>query len=201
MLGVKFSEQRLTYYSSVSVEPGPTRYDSEFWARMASDLICGVADCFQDVGIVVVGEPWITNERSLTISERRWANISSFERRTKSVWCFSDVYGWLFVPSCREAVEDVMSWTMPYARDGGFTEPLSAAFLGLHHFRSILDEATHEYDEVLHALVDEHCITPALFTMKWAPASWSLYPGQLGTRHLLKLADPVASRINAVTSE
>jgi len=116
----------------------------------------------------------------------------------------SPVFGWFFVPSCREAVEDVMSWTTPAPLPVGTRRPpgsLSVAFSGLHGFRNRLDsERWREYDAELHGIVEER-VQDALFTMKWVPTAWSLYPGKIGARHLLKLIDPVVSRINSDSSE
>lgn len=203
MLELNFSEKQITYKSGVSVNQGPTRYDGEHWSLIASDLLCGMADVFEDVGIVQVGEPWVTSIASIREgSPGRWADVTSAGLRGKSVYGLSEDHGWLFVPNCREAVEDVMSWTSPYFRNGVPTQPLSIAFPGLRHLRERIDSRSWPaYDDDLHDMVETSCLKKALFTMSWGPTVWTLFPASIGVRQLLKLADPVVSRINAAYAD
>jgi len=204
MLKIEFTEDCITCKPGPSVECGPTRYGGEYWDRIASDLLCGVADVFPDVGILHIGEPGEPSWQRVKSGGTRWAEITDHPLQGKSVWGASPVFGWFLVPNCREAVEEVMSWTMPAPLPVGTSRPpgsCSVAFSGLHWFRNRLDsERWGGYDEKLHGIVQE-CAQHALFTMRWAPTAWSLYPGKIIARQLLRLIDPVVSRINSVTSE
>jgi len=171
---------------------------------MASDLFCGIADVVQDVGVVTIGKPLDANERLIASApDGRWIGITGKERRFKAIWSFSDERGWLFVPYSREAVEDVMSWGMPYVRNGEPTEGARAtAFSGNRMFRETLDsENWEERDADLHNFIKEFCLECALFEMTWSWGSWRLYPGRMDVNHLFKLADPVVARINTENAD
>lgn len=194
----EFIECRSGYESAMSV----TRYRGEHWSKVASDLLCGVADVFQDVGIVVTGA---TNAAPLEFAKAApsdlWVPIHSPDKSIRSIWSYSVKWGWLFVPSCREAVEDVMAWTM-WADIEAENAARSTAFLGYRAFRDALESRQWVVqDGDLSNLVYEYCIQQSLFHFKWAPALWRLFPGAIKRDHLLRITDPVLSRINAENSE
>lgn len=98
-----------------------TRYGGEQWERVGAALLCGVADVFPDVGIVTTGSSSIDLEAiplaaivDGAASEPRddgWVPISP-GHAWKSVFASIENRWRLFVPNCRESVEQVMSWTM-----------------------------------------------------------------------------------------
>lgn len=111
--------------------------------------------------------------------------------------------GWLFVPDAREAVEDVMRWSVPYLRDGAVTAGLrSIVFPKNRAFRDALDDrqwADHTGD--LRDFLKERCIEPALFEMTWSWDTWTLHARSVSAGHLLKLAEPVVAGIDAKQQE
>lgn len=61
------------------------------WDRVASDLVCGVADVLPDVGIVVTGKPWDVSFKTVTANAgESWASINAGSTKRKSAWSFSD---------------------------------------------------------------------------------------------------------------
>lgn len=197
-LADEFIECKSGYGSASSV----TRYDGEHWSLVASDLLCGVADVFQDVGIVVTGAAKAAPlEYAKAAPASRWVSIDASDKRFKSVWSHSERSGWLFVPNCREAVEDAMAWTM-WADIKAEDAARSTAFLGYHAFRETLESKEWDVDNGdLANLISERCIQRSLFHFKWAPALWRLFPGRIEREHLLRLTDPVVSRIDTENSE
>jgi hypothetical protein len=197
-------KDRIVYSNDIDVTRSPTRYSGEHWDRTASDLFCGIADSIQDVGLVFIGQPWDASEKMVTTADEcRWAPLITKERRNKSVWHLSRERGWLFVASSREAVEDVMTWTMLYSRDGKVTDGSRAiAFPGNGAFRNAFDSGDWDQRETdLWAFIKERCLDSALFEMMWTWGTWTLYPGSIGLDHLLKLADPVVARINTENTD
>ncbi|MBV8530015.1 MAG: hypothetical protein JO104_01755 [Candidatus Eremiobacteraeota bacterium] len=124
-----------------------------------------------------------------------WVPIDTADVSYKSVYSFSEEHGELYVPNCREAVEDVAAWTIfTPAEEEGYR---SAAFLGHRTFRERLRSQTWNVrNGDLSKFVSEHCIDKALFQMLWGPGSWILFPGTIELNHLVRLADPVAAKIN-----
>lgn len=117
-----------------------------------------------------IGQTWDASEKVVTTAdEHRWAPLVTKERRNKSVWHLSRERGRLFVTSSREAVEDVMKWTMPYLRDGQVTEGSRAiAFPRNGAFRNAFDSEDWEERETdLWAFIKERCLDCALFEMRW----------------------------------
>jgi hypothetical protein len=193
------SNDRIVYSDDGYVKQRPTRYSGQNWDKTASHLFCGVADSIEDVGLVFIGQPWDASEKLVRAAdEHRWASLVAKERRNKSVWHLSPERGWLFVTWNREAVEDVMTWTMPYLRDDRVTEGARAiAFPGYGAFRNAFDSGDwEERDTDLWAFIQGRCLDRALFEMTWTWGSWTLYPASIQLDRLLKLADPVVTRIN-----
>lgn len=181
-----------------------TRYGGEQWERVGAALLCGVADVFPDVGIVTTGSSSIDLEAiplaaivDGAASEPRddgWVPISP-GHAWKSVFASIENRWRLFVPNCRESVEQVMSWTMwSESPDLAFR---STAFSGYKRFRQELgsvDWAAQGSD--LQGFIRERCLEKALFQMGAGPGAWSLIPGSLELSHLFRLAEPVMTRIN-----
>lgn len=181
---------------------GVTRYSGEHWDRVAAELICGVADVFQDVGIIVTGNPWDAQLSSLKDADSsRWRCIDASDRQHESVWAFSENRGWTLVPDDRESVEDAMTWTM-WGKADDLTSPRTTAFPDYSQFRHELDSRTWDVNNGdLDEFVRHSCLERSLFHMTWGPCSWRLYPGSIEMTHLLRLAMPVVTRINAVFGE
>ena len=79
---------------------------------------------------------------------------------------------------------------------------LSIAFSGLKGFRKYLNSQSWRQDSpLLSEFVKEKCVDGALFTMKWVPSAFTLYPGSVTLDQLLRLADPVVARINTVRTD
>lgn len=204
LLTLKVEDGFVRYVSGPSLCSGPTRYDGEYWDRIASDLLCGVADVFQDVGIVIIGKTSDANPNVLGDARHQgWVNIADARGTHKSIWSLSEANGLILVPSNRESVEEAMCWTTPYLRKDGPSE--SALSIGFPHRREFRNElASRTWDEgspELKAFMNENCASKALFSMRWGQTVWTLYPGTTTTEQLMKLADPVVSRINSVISD
>ena len=125
----------------------------------------------------------------------RWVPIDAADREYKSVYSLSEEHGELYIPYCREAVEDIAAWEIfaPAAEEGY----RSVAFLGNRAFRQHLaTQAWNVRNGDLAAFVNESCVNRALFQMVWSPGTWILFPGSIELSQLVRLADPVAARIN-----
>jgi hypothetical protein len=211
MLMLTLKDDRITYTNGFNATPFTvTRYHGEHWEQVGSDLLCGVADVFQDVGVVATGKsssmPSLEAVKSVSIrgnsmripAGERWTKIDAPEAN-RAVYSFSDEHGWIFVPHSREGVEDLISWTMwatmwAVKEEQGFR---STAFLGYREFRQRLDFQPWEvHNGDLAAFVNEYCIERALFQMIATPGAWSFIPGSIGLSHLLRLADTVVGRVN-----
>lgn len=207
MLMLTLKDDRIIYVNGFNADPWTvTRYHGEHWEQVGSDLLCGVADVFQDVGIVATGisSSMPSLEAVKTVSIRgnsmripvgeRWAKIDA-PKANRAVYSFSDEHGWIFVPHSREAVEDVISWTMwALKEEQGFR---STAFLGYREFRQRLDFQPWEVQNGdLAAFVNDYCIERALFQMIASVGAWSFIPGSIRLTHLLRLADTVVARVN-----
>jgi hypothetical protein len=204
LLTLRVEEGFVRYVDGPSLSSGPTRYAGEYWDRIASDLLCGVADVFQDVGIVILGKTSDANSDVLAAAgDRRWVNIADARGTHKSIWSLSEANGLILVPSNRESVEEAMGWTTPYMRkDGPSESALSVAFPHRREFRDEL--ASRTWDEgspELKTFMAANCTSKPLFSMRWGQTVWTLYPGTITVGHLVKLADPVVSRINCVISD
>jgi hypothetical protein len=202
MIFFKLSDEFIECESGYGAEGSVTRYHGEHWSLVASDLLCGVADVFQDVGIVVTGAAKAAPLEGVKAADAyRWVSIDASDKRFKSVWSYSASLGWLFVPNCREAVEDAMEWTV-WADIDSEDAPRSTVFLGYRAFRDALESRVWSVENGdLTDLIDRLCIQRSLFHFKYEPALWRLFPGIIERNHLLRLADPVVSRINAENSE
>ncbi|MFY9718125.1 MAG: hypothetical protein WAK16_00645 [Candidatus Cybelea sp.] len=206
MLKLTLQEGRLRYENGFNAAPWTvTRYHGERWAQVGPDLLCGIADVFPDVGIVTIGKSSVRENGSVkycdiaATSEKclreRWTPIDAIDRESKSVYSLSEEYGELYVPNCREAVEDVAAWTIfAPGEEEGYR---SMAFLGNRVFRQRLcSQLWHVWSGDLAAFVGECCVEKVLFSMVWGPGSWTLFPGSLELGPLVRLADPVVARIN-----
>jgi hypothetical protein len=207
MLRLTLEEHHIEYENGFNAAPWTvTRYHGEHWEQVGSDLLCGVADVFPDVGIVATGKSSsmsLESVKSVTMRGNsirvpagdRWAPIESSKTNNRAVYSFAEQHGWVFVPASREAVEDVVSWTM-WATKGeqGFR---STAFPGYREFRKRLDSQPWDVQNGdLATFVTEYCIDRALFQMISSPGTWVLSPGSIELSHLLRRADPVVARIN-----
>lgn len=204
MLHLDFGDNRVRYDSGIGIRQSVTRYAGEYWDRTASDLLCGVADAFQDVGIILTAEGNDADaNRVKNADPKRWTAAFSGESQAKSIWHRSENRGWLFVPWSREAVEDVTAWTMPYLRGETITKGSRAtAFSGHADFRCQLSEvACGHRDDELWNLIERYCEARQLFSMTWGWTFWELHAGTICADQLLKLADPVVARINAVNTD
>lgn len=202
MLRLTAEDGYLEYTNGFNAGPqAVTRYDGERWEEVSADLLCGVANVFQDVGIALIGKtmPELLNRITQTNreSEPYWEHTSAgwlpigANNTHKSIYSFSETRGWLFVPSSREAVEQVVSWIF-WAEDFRAT-----AFTGYHEVRNRLLSADWNVDNGdLETFVTKACVEAALFQMTWGPGSWRLFPGTVKLESLVRLADPVVARIN-----
>jgi hypothetical protein len=185
-----------------------TRYAGERWEQVGSDLLCGIADVFPDVGIIVTGKSASRSNGTIKVSglspNRRedgiiarsdWQPIDEPDRRFRAVYSLSDSYGEVYVPSCRETVEDAMSWTLWSGKgEEGYR---STVFPGNREFRERLDSQSWEiHNGDLSDLVRTYCLERALFSMLAMPGAWWLFPASVELAHLVRLADPVVARIN-----
>jgi hypothetical protein len=199
MIFLKLTDDYIECESGYGSALAVTRYFGEHWDRVASDLLCGVADVFQDVGIVItqkIGAALLERFKK----EERWTPIGPSSNVGESLWSFSEEHGWLFVPSCREAVEFVSSRTW-----GAHTEAEAAIFTvfqGYRAFRDLLISKTwNVQDGDLQRSVKVRCIDRSLFHMKWGPCIWQFFPDSIELLHLLRLVDPVVARVNTAYSE
>lgn len=178
MLSLSYGSGCITYTSGIAVPASFTRYSNQHWDRTASDLLCGIADVYEDVGLIAIGDEWdVDLARVLAASPELWSKLTSQNQRARSRWEVSKDFGWLFVPGSREAVEDVMSWSVPYLRNGAVTLGLrSIVFPKNRDFRDALNSTQwSSYTRVLRDFLTERCIEPALFEMRWNWDTWSLY--------------------------
>jgi hypothetical protein len=123
MLKLTLGEDFLKYENGFNASPwSVTRYHGEHWAQVGSDLLCGVADVLQDVGIITIGKSTCRERGSVkycpiagsepeTLTHKRWVPIDVADRSHKSVYSLSEEHE-LYVANSREAVEDVAEWTM-----------------------------------------------------------------------------------------
>jgi hypothetical protein len=212
MLRFDVHEGHLQYANGYNAEPmSVTRYFGERWEQVASDILCGIADVFQDVGLVTIGRSTSRSRRSvkcysLTPDENerleldRWVPIDAGERVHKAVYSLSEEYGELYVPDCREAVEQIAEWVMfaPVNEEGY----RSIAFPGYRDFRKRLDgESWNVHNGDLAAFANEMCVEKAYFQMLWGPGVGWHFPGSIELTHLIRLMDPVVARINTTLSE
>lgn len=207
MLSLTVEDNCLRYENGFNASPWTvTRYHGERWEQVGADLLCGIADTFQDVGLVVTGKSTSVTLESLkcvTIHgnhvqiapQASWVAADSSAKRLKAVYSFSETDGWLFVPDCREAVEDVISWTMwAGPKEEGFR---ATAFPGYLTFRDRLDSKVWDgTSTALAALVRKQCLDEALFQTSSGPGGWTVYPGFVTLSRLFRLAEPVVARIN-----
>jgi hypothetical protein len=214
MLRLRLEDGVIKFDNGFNSQPQTvTRYSGKRWEQVGSDLLCGIADVFQDVGIVVTGESASRSGGTVKVStltpNRRakglfltqdWVPIDDPDRRHRAIYSLSDLYGEVYVPSCRETVEDVMSWTMWALKgESGYR---STVFPGNRKFRERLDSQSWEiHNGDLSRLVTTRCLERALFTMTMGPAAWQLFPGSIELAHLVRLADPVVARINTELTE
>jgi len=202
MLKLVVREESFTYVSGVGINQSFTRYAGEYWNKTAAHLLCGIADVFPDVGLIVTAEADALDRLLIETTEQfGWSEFGVNADDQKSIWHLSDAR-WVFVPWCREAVEDVMTWTIPYLRGDSVTKgSLSTVFSGNSAFRKALNAAsTANRTDRLNALIEE-CSRSALFQLSWSWSEWTLIPGLVDLNHLLKIADPVVAQINAVNTD
>ena len=113
MLNLRLTDSYIRYVSGFGVAVGPTRYLGDHWDRTASDLLCGVADSFQNVGLVMIGKPWDADPKLIaSASEDMWANVTSENLLNRSIWSYSEATGLIFIPAYRESVEDVLDFPL-----------------------------------------------------------------------------------------
>jgi hypothetical protein len=201
VLRLTSKDGHLEYVNGFDADPQTvTRYGGERWEQVSSDLLCGVADTFQDAAIIFTGRSTsqLQNgvdqasrgkavEREDTLGGWRPLNASN---RHKSIYSVSEQQEWLFVPNSREAVEAVISWIF-------WEENFRAtAFTGYRDFRSRLLSATWNVASGDLEKLIEACVDGALFQMAWGPGTWHLFPGSIHLSSLIRLADPVVARIN-----
>ena len=148
MLRLSLHDDCLEYKNGFNAAPwSVTRYHGERWEQVGPDLLCGIADVFPDVGIITIGRSSaraLGSPKYCNIAEgapirepEEWVPIDTADVSYKSVYSFSEEHGELYVPNCREAVEDVAAWTIfTPAEEEGYR---SAAFLGHRHFASVSD--------------------------------------------------------------
>jgi hypothetical protein len=207
MLRLELHDGHLKYVNGFNASPwSVTRYHGEHWAQIASDLLCGVADVLQDVGIVTVGRSTCRSRGSVkycaiagsdneVLTQKRWVPIDAADRAHKSVYSLSEEHGELYVPNSREAVEEVSDWIMfvPDQEEGY----KSIAFPDYNDFRKRLDgKSWNVRNGDLARFVNENCVERAYFYMLIGPSPWLLFPGSIELNQLVRLADPVAARIN-----
>lgn len=212
MLKLTLEQDFLKYENGFNASPwSVTRYHGERWAQVASDLVCGVADVLQDVGVVAIGRSTCRERGSVkycplmengldALARKRWVAIDVADRSHKSVYSLSEEHGELYVANSREAVEDVAEWTMfAPADEEGYR---FSAFPAYKSFRKHLDhEAWDVRNGDLASFVTETCVTAAYFRMISGPGTWLLFPGSIELSHLIRLADPVVARINTALTD
>ena len=178
--------------------PTVTRYRGERWEQVPSDLLCGVADTFQDVAIIFTGRSTSQLQNSINEAsdqsgvEREhtpggWLPLNASNRH-KSIYYVSEQQEWLFVPNMREAVEEVISsifWEENFR---------ATAFTGYREFRSLLLSTTWNFGSGALEELIKASIERALFQMTWGPGAWRLFPGSIPLSSLIRLADPVVAR-------
>ena len=203
MLRLTLTDECLQYDNGFYAgHPTVTRYAGERWEQIPSDLLCGIADVFEDVGIVFIGKspvPSVLLERAIAAvdkTEPHWEHTSGgwlapgIENTHKSIYAISDDGNALYVPNSREAVEECLCWIF-------WEDFRGIAFSGYRAFRERLLSTAWIIDNGdLASFVTTTCVSPALFQIKWAPGSWRLFPGAVKTESLVRLADPVVARIN-----
>lgn len=212
MLKLRLEQDFLKYENGWNASPSSvTRYHGERWVQVASDLMCGVADVLQDVGIVTIGRSTCREVGSVkycslaengqgALRHKRWVPIDVADRSHKSVYSLSEEHGELYVANSREAVEDVAEWTM--FAPGGEEGYRSIAFPAYKSFRKHLDQETWNVnDGDLASFVTDSCVRAAYFHMISGPGTWLLFPGSIELGHLIRLADPVVARINTALTD
>lgn len=182
-----------------------TRFGGEQWERVGSDLICGLADVFPDVGLIATGDFERLSLRDLeTVSiganqqsvkpAGEWAMLGG-NAKQKSIYAGSEEAGWLFLPDCREAVEDAISWIMW----GGFLVTAFGDYAALRE--RIEGRGSSESDRNLEATIKGYCFERALFDMSPGPGTWTFAPGRIALVDLIRLVEPVVARINMGLSD
>lgn len=201
MLRLTVEDGHLEYVNGFNGDPQTvTRYGGERWEQVSSDLLCGVADTFQDVAIIFTGRSASQLQNRVNQTNRGkaveredtlggWLPLNASNRH-KSIYSVSEQQEWLFVPHSREAVEDVISWIF-------WEENFRAtAFNGYRDFRSLLLSTTWSVGSDALEKVIKACVDGALFQVAWGPGAWHMFPGSIHLSSLIRLADPVVARIN-----
>jgi hypothetical protein len=179
--------------------PAVTRYGGEAWDRIASDILCGTADATEGVRIVIVAAAnTIAESEVSTVDEDGWSTSISDGSDSSYFHKLADG-GWLFVPMRRDAVEEVMAWTMP-ALDVQSRKVVSDSWAfalapDTSQFAVWVPKmlaATNESSEDLQMLLRGD----ALFSLTWTWGFWEVHPGRQSEDHLIRLVEPVVSRIN-----
>jgi hypothetical protein len=201
VLRLTAKDAHLEYTNGFDADPPTvTRYGGERWEEVSSDLLCGVADTFQDVAIIFTGRSTSQLQNGISQANRKlnveredtaagWLPLNASNRH-KSTYSVSEQQEWLFVPHRREAVEEVISWIF-------WEESFRAiAFTGYRDFRSRLLSTTWNVASGALENLIKTCVDEALFQMAWGPGAWHLFAGSIPLSSLIRLADPVVARIN-----
>ena len=205
------SEERDRVHIENGYGPGiltVTRFRGERWPQVGADLLCGVADVFPDVGIITVGKSSSFSEVQLHsppridgIEHATWLQIQEADTTSTPVYAWSDELGWVFVPSCRENVIELIEWTMwhPGDEEGGFR---TVAFSGSSDFRRALgSENWNGRSASLTRLIEERCLSNRLFEFGSGWGEWNVFAGALDLDHLFRLTNAVAARISTSLSD
>lgn len=178
--------------------PSVTRYRGDAWDRIASDILCGVADANAGACVVVSAAPYMVSYEHdiLTAAPDEWTEWPSADESIS--WWRKFEGGWLLLPRSRDAVENSMAWTMPYLNQTiGSVVADSRSFVYDRYgdkaetVQNILARSDASLREIDNALRKA-----ALFEFTWTYGHWTLLPIMHSLDHVIRLADPVVSRIN-----
>lgn len=201
MLQIIVQDGVLSFDNIGFFEPQPTRYTSERWEWIAVELACGVADPFPDVGLLIRADD--TVRRPPALGAKDWAILPSEAAPEFRSLAYRSPGGWLYAPRDREAVEEIVFHYQPSHNISESSILPSANIIAFSertmHFESLVSHARESEARI--GSLFQAILKDALFELAWNVGTWSITPRNAHLKHLAKLAEPVASRINAVIIE
>jgi hypothetical protein len=181
------------------VEPQPTRFMGEPWEWIAVELACGIADPFPDVGLLIVAAPDVREPPHLDATN--WAVLPGDAGKDIRGWACSFDGKWHYIPRWREAVEEIVYYYQPLMKlnEEPFELRPSAsvvAFSGYAQVAETLRSSSGQSQAIIDRAI-QTVLKSALFELDWNVGAWNITPRSASLDHLMKLAEPVVSRINA----